>query len=769
MSGTGIIKTSRAYLSAALLAIFLFTSFSCARSPQQQAARFLARGKARLENKEYSAAILDLKNVVRLQPNNPEGFYQLGLAYLSFGDFRLAYGSLVRATELNPKHTEAQLKIAEMLSGARDANTGLLENAEKRAGIILSVTPDNADALTALGFAEFRLGKKEDAVKHLQAALDKLPQDLKAASALAAVRLTANDTAGAEQVLKKAVEQAPHSSDAQVALGRLYVTLHREPEAEASFQRALVIEPKSAPALLDLATLQLASNRANDAGKTYERLAALPDKRFRPAHAVFLFQQGQYDAAIKEFGQLAAQDPKDQTAKMRLAQAYLLTRHFQDAEKELNAILKKNPKDMAALIERSRLYLATARIQEAQRDLNQVLGIEPGLALAHYLMSQVYEVQGARDLRLQELHDAVKRDPNFLAARLELARVLIAGKGAREALEILAQASDAQKRLPAFIIQNNWALFAVGDSSALRNSIDEGLAIRREPELLLQDATLRLQTKDLTGARKSLEAILEANPQDSRAIDTLARSYLLDKKPAAAIAIVRQSAEKYPKSPQLQFLLGRWLEGTKQPDDARTAYDAALRADPAFLAATSRLANLDIAEGQLDSARRRLASIAVTPMGKAPAELVLGMIEEHPGGDVSSAIAHYRKAVEADPNNVMALNNLAYHLANDTKQFDEALKIAQHAKELAANNPVVDDTMGWVFYQKGLYINAVKQFEEAVASAPTARRKYHLAMAYFKAGEARQAQSQMAEARKMDPAIPEAAVAGQLIGRDVGR
>jgi len=765
MLGTGIVKPFCVSLRSALLAILLISCFSCARTPQQQAARFLARGKARMEKKEYSAAILDLKNVARLQPNDAEGFYQLGLAYLSSGNLRSAYGSLVHATELNPNHTEAQLKIAEMLSSTRDANAGLLENAEKRAETILSVTPDNADALTALGFAEFRLGKKEDAAKHLQSALEKLPQNLKAATALAAVKLAGNDTTGAEQILKKAVEGSPHSADAQVALGRFYVMLRRNPDAETAFQRALAIEPQSAPALLDLANLQLSSNRADDAGKTYERLAALPEKRFRPAHAVFLFNRGQYDAAIKEFEHLAAQDPKDQATRIRLVQAYLLTRHLQEGEKELNAILKQNPKDRAALIERSRLYLATARIQEAQRDLNQVLGLEPRLALGHYILSQVYEAQGAKDLRLQELNDAIKGDPNFLTARLELARVLVAGKGAKEASEILAQAPDAQKRLPTWIVQNNWALFAIGDQSALRKGIDEGLAIQKEPDLLLQDAYLRLQTKDFIGARKSLDAMLQANPQDSRAIDTLARSYLLEKKSAAAIALVRASAEKYPKSAQLQFLLGRWLEGMKQPVEARKAYTAALDVDPAFLSATSRLANLDITEGKLDSARSRLASIAATPTGKAPAELVLGLIEEHPGGDIQGAIAHYRKAVEADPNNVMALNNLAYHLANDTRQFDEALKIAQHAKELAADNAVVDDTIGWAFYQKGLYVNAVKQFEEAVATGPSARRKFHLAMAYFKAGDTQHARLEMAEARKMDPAIPEALSAGQLIER----
>ena len=755
----------RVSLNTALVAILVIACVSCARSPKQQAAKFMSKASARMQKKEYTAAILDLKNAARLQPHDAEAFYQLGLAYLSSGNLRSAYGSLVHATELNPQHTAAQLKIAEMLSSTRDVNASLLEDAEKRAETILSITPDNADALTALGFAEFRLGNKDNAAKHLQAALDKLPQDLKAATALAAVKLAGNDTVGAEQILKKVAEEAPHSADPQVALGRFYVLQHREPDAEAAFQRALAIDPRSPLALLDLATLQMASNHPDEAGKTYERVSALRGKQFRPAHAVFLFQRGQFDAAIKEFEQLAKQDPKDHDAKLRLVQAYLRTASFARRRKGTERALKQNPKDMTALVERSRLYLATTRVQEAQRDLNQVLGLEPNLALGHYLLSQVYEAQGAKDLRLQELHNAVKGDPNFLTARLELAQTMVAGKGSKDALEILAQAPDSQKRLPALIVQKNWALFATGDQSELRKSIDQGLAIEKAPDLLLQDAYLRLQNKDLSGARKSLETVLQTNPQNARALDTLARSYLFEKKAAAAIAIVRDAAAKYPKSPQLQFLLGRWLDGTKQPVEARKAYMAALVVDPAFLAATSRLANLDIVEGKLDSARSRLASIAATPMGKAPAELVLGLIEERPGGDVQAAMAHYRNAVDADPNNVMALNNLAYHLANDAKQFDEALKIAQHAKELAADNAVVDDTIGWAFYQKGLYVNAVKQFEEAVAKGPTARRKYHLAMAYFKAGNAQHARLEMAEARKMDAAIPEAATAGQLIGR----
>jgi tetratricopeptide (TPR) repeat protein len=189
----------------------------------------------------------------------------------------------------------------------------------------------------------------------------------------------------------------------------------------------------------------------------------------------------------------------------------------------------------------------------------------------------------------------------------------------------------------------------------------------------------------------------------------------------------------------------------------------ALQAAPGFLGAELKLADLDIADGNLDSARQRLGKVVATPAGKVSAELRLGLIEERPEGNAEAAIGHYRKVLELDPKNLTALNNLAYHLANDTQQFDEALKVAQQAKEIAPKDPTVDDTIGWAYYNKGLYDTAVKYFEASVATQPNARRQYHLAMAYFKAGSRLRALAVLTAARKMDPTLPEAEVAGQLL------
>jgi Tfp pilus assembly protein PilF len=76
----------------------------------------------------------------------------------------------------------------------------------------------------------------------------------------------------------------------------------------------------------------------------------------------------------------------------------------------------------------------------------------------------------------------------------------------------------------------------------------------------------------------------------------------------------------------------------------------------------------------------------------------------------------------------------------------------------------VDDTLGWTYFQKGMYTLAVAHLEGAVAKDGTALRKYHLAMAYLKAGDPKRGRQTFEAALKMDPKLPEAQVARQLFG-----
>ncbi len=104
-----------------------------------------------------------------------------------------------------------------------------------------------------------------------------------------------------------------------------------------------------------------------------------------------------------------------------------------------------------------------------------------------------------------------------------------------------------------------------------------------------------------------------------------------------------------------------------------------------------------------------------------------------------------------------------YLLAEYGNQPDEALKYAQSAVELAPNTPAYCDTLGWIFYRKTLYPEAVQYLERATARNGDVVWKYHLAMAYAKVGKQAQGKVVLDEALKQNPNVPEAAAARQAV------
>ena len=82
----------------------------------------------------------------------------------------------------------------------------------------------------------------------------------------------------------------------------------------------------------------------------------------------------------------------------------------------------------------------------------------------------------------------------------------------------------------------------------------------------------------------------------------------------------------------------------------------------------------------------------------------------------AAAIGHYDQVLAGQPNNVAALNNLAWILREENP--DRALKLAQRASELAPNSPAVLDTYGWVLHLAGNHAEAQKAIEKALDLAP---------------------------------------------------
>lgn len=91
------------------------------------------------------------------------------MSYLGENDFKSAAADLRKATELNPRHTGAQLKLAELLANSSDKKS--IGEAQKHAQAVLALMPDDPDALDVLAVADLRMGNPESAQSNLETAL----------------------------------------------------------------------------------------------------------------------------------------------------------------------------------------------------------------------------------------------------------------------------------------------------------------------------------------------------------------------------------------------------------------------------------------------------------------------------------------------------------------------------------------------------------------------------------------------------------------------
>jgi tetratricopeptide (TPR) repeat protein len=710
----------------------------------------MEKGKTQLQKQQYQRAILEFRNAIRVKPKSPEGYYQLALASLAAKDVRSAVPALRKALEVDPKYTPAELKMSEL--AAVNADIAEVKEAEKHIQHVLAVSKADPEALNALAVTQWRLGKQGDAERILSQAATEFPDSLNTASNLAKIRLAQNDRSGAEAILKKAAERAPTSADAAVTLGQFYLATGRPKDAEQQFQRALQLNPKHGLALVSIADIKNKAGQTDQAEQFYKKAASLPSPQYKPLHAEFLFRSGKRDQAVAEFERLAKQDPADRDARSRLISAYQTVGQSQDAEKLLSNALKNNPKDTDALLQRSQVYVRDGKYAQAQTDLTTIIHFQPDSPKAHYLLAQVYQKTGAVLRARQEFTEAFRLNPELLSARLELAELLITNNAAKAALEVLNETPESQKNQLPVVLGQNWAHLALGDWPEARKGIDRALQdAPTSAEARVQDGTLKMTQRNFAAARASFEDALKENPDDFKTLDLLVQAYNYENQMPAAIQRIREYAAQRPNSAPVQFFYGQLMARTGNSDEARKALATARTADRSLTAADVSLARLDVANGKLDDARKQLTALVARAPSDIQARLLLAAVEDrtHNRG---GAVEQYRQVLALDGSNLEALNNLAYLLA-ETESPDEALKFAQEAKELAPGDPMIQDTLGWVLYRKGLYSMAIPYFEQSIATQPTGLRKAHLAAAYLRSGNQRKGAELIQAAVKMDPTL----------------
>jgi len=703
----------------------------------------MKNGRDYRAKKDLKKAAIEFRVAAQNMPKDAEPVYELGMTYIAAGARAQALSTFQKAAALDSKHEGTQHELALLKVGSEKPETV----AEARDELIgyLAAHPGNTEAACALAVAQAKLGDKAEARRLLDLAA-KDPDAVHTAAILIALYATRGDTQTAIDISRDMTSQLPNSPDAAVLRAQVSLATKDLVDGDAEIARALGLKRDFRPALQLRLRRELMTNDAKSAETTTQELAKLPQQQMWGAFARILFAEGKIDAGVAEFQRALKEHGDAAELRDQYSSLLLSSGRRKEARAVVEGTLAKDKKDKTALLQRATMSLDDGDLDGATRDIGTLHDLKAGSAALSYQESRLAARRGDTLKQGNALAQALKYNPRLLPARIDLARLFVASGKARDGLTLLEQASPAEKRTAEYFFYHNLALMSVGDWDAARKGVDVALATRRLPGFLYQDSLLRMRGKDLNGARKSLEEALKNAPADPTMLALLGGVMRQQGQEQQFIALLRDAAAK---NPVLQSGLGAELAGAGDDKGARAAFEAAKASSGGAPNAELDLAMLDIRDGHPDQARQRLLTLVKTH-DSAKTRIMLAELDAKQGSP-DAVIQDYLKALQLEPNNLAAINNLADFLASRPNKMDDAIFWAQKARALAPSDPIVADTLGWILYRAGKYDTAVQYLQQSAKSLDRPLAHYHLAAVLAKTGDQAKARREYDVAVKEDP------------------
>jgi Tfp pilus assembly protein PilF len=401
----------------------------------------------------------------------------------------------------------------------------------------------------------------------------------------------------------------------------------------------------------------------------------------------------------------------------------------------IEAVLARDPKNAEALVTRGKLFLSEGNTINALTALQTATAQNPRSVEAHLALAQTYAIRGANKEATTAYNDALKLDGKNMEGRLGLARLQINTGSAADAVPLVLKIVEENPRhLEARLLLLH-GLMAVGDLPKATEQMNVLLASAPN-SATVQTAAGMLATvkRDGAAARAAYARALDADPKSYQALAGLLTAQMQGKDFGAAKALIEKQLAANPNDPNVLLMSAQTYDALGDAFEMEKALKKTVEVDPQSLQAYAMLGKMYYQQGRLDLAKRELETFVTKAPNSVPANTMLGTILELQGKK-DEAKQRYGKALQIDPRAAVAANNLAWIDSNSNGNLDMALQLAQTAKSQLPTRHEVDDTLGWIYYKKGLSSMAVEALTTSTQRAPdNPNYNYHLALAHHQAG-----------------------------------
>lgn len=258
-------------------------------------------------------------------------------------------------------------------------------------------------------------------------------------------------------------------------------------------------------------------------------------------------------------------------------------------------------------------------------------------------------------------------------------------------------------------------------------------------DAVFQSATASLREHKYKEAEEAFRRLSKLEPSSYRGLLGVVAVYAGQGKYDIAIQALQGQLSKDRSRPELHMAVGEIAASAAKYDLAITEFLWVLNHGDKFSPTAGnlsfRIGQLYSLKGELDFALIFLRQAKDLLPGNTAVLTALGMTLQH-AGQIDAAGREYRAVLDADPDNAIALNNLAVLLSESGGDLDTALKYAKRASELQPDSPDVGDTLGWVDLKKNMTAEAVRILTGVVKKEPgRSTFRYHLALALEQQGD----------------------------------
>ena len=306
-------------------------------------------------------SILELKEVIRLEPNNVEANYKLGRLLLARGQIDDSIAILERAKSA----TSASVVFLPLLGDAY-FRKGNADKAEENYQLALAAQKDNVDATLGLAKVSQSRGDTKATLAYLSQAREVAGNSPEVFYKVGVAALSLGFFDDARSDLEQAMKLKPDEPAYLIALGAAWLKKPDLFAGEQAFQRALELQPDNAQAQLYLGYVLYKQKKFSEAKGYLEKTIKADSSAPEPFYylGLILQEENEDERAIALLEKAIQVSPAFANAHVALGASYLKLKDYPRAQKELELGAKLNPNDSKAHYQLAVLY---ARLKDPKR------------------------------------------------------------------------------------------------------------------------------------------------------------------------------------------------------------------------------------------------------------------------------------------------------------------------------------------------------------------------------------------------------------------